>query len=92
MTDRATWLKALAGVRFGPGDAVEGRCPHCGREELHARYVADRESRLGYVLFWCEACVHGISVSRARAPEDAPIRPFGDPASTAGVPAFRRDE
>ncbi|MCO5998656.1 hypothetical protein [Actinoallomurus rhizosphaericola] len=92
MTDRATWLRTLAKVRAGPGDAVTGSCPNCACDRLHARYIADRESRLGYTLLWCDACLQGISVSRAKAPEDMPIWPLEDPASTVGVPDFQRKE
>jgi hypothetical protein len=92
MADRSAWLAALAAARIGPADSAEGQCPQCGREWLRARYIADQESRLGYVLFWCDACLHGISVSRVRAPQGAPIWSLDDPESTAGVPEFQRDE
>lgn len=92
MASRATWLRMLADAKIGTEDSAQGWCPNCGCEQLRARYIADPESRLGYALFWCTACLHGISVSRARAPEGVPVRPIGDPASTVGVPDFQREE
>jgi hypothetical protein len=96
MADREAWLKALARVAEGhdPDDdkAGSGPCPVCGRYRLQVRYIVDTSSRVGYALFWCDACLHGISVSRVRAPEGFRMWPIEDPASVAGVPDFTRDE
>lgn len=92
MADRAAWLKALAEARFGSGDKVCGACPRCGHEQVRARYIVDPASRVGYVLMWCDACLHGISVSRVRAPQVAPVWPLQAPESTRGVPEFHRVE
>jgi hypothetical protein len=92
MADREAWLKALARVAEGHGEAADSPCPVCGRDCLEVRYVVDDSSRVGYALFWCGACLHGISVSRVRAPEGVVTWPIGDPASVAGVPDFTRDD
>ena len=89
---REAWLKALARVAEGHGDAADSPCPVCGLDCLEVRYVIDDSSRVGYVLLWCGACLHGISVSRVRAPEGVATWPIGDPASVAGVPDFTRDD
>lgn len=92
MADREAWLKALALIT-GPGvQSTETPCPNCGHHTLEVRYIADPDTRIGYVLFWCGTCLHGIRVSRARVPEGEPILPLDDPASVAGVPDFVRDE
>ncbi|MCL2731843.1 MAG: hypothetical protein FWE15_17670 [Actinomycetia bacterium] len=92
MADRPGWLTALARITDRSGDPQGVPCPRCGRDELALRYVVDPDSRVGYVLFWCGACLHGISVSRARAPEGVPVRHFDDPAATEGVPDFIRED
>lgn len=93
MANRTAWLKTLIRVRWiGSGDSVAGDCPECGCDRLRGRYVVDRKSRIGFVILWCEACLHGIQVSRAGAPEGVPAWQLGDPASMVGVPDFRRVE
>ncbi|MFA7768707.1 hypothetical protein [Streptomyces sp. NRRL S-448] len=52
----------------------------------------DTNSRIGYALFWCAACLHGIAISRVRAPEGMPIWSIDDPGSTADVPEFIRHD
>ncbi|MDX2699060.1 hypothetical protein PV416_42535 [Streptomyces ipomoeae] len=91
MSDRTAWLKALS--RFNTGDKENTEpCPNCGRSQLRVQYLANMESRVGYALFWCDACLHGISVSRVQVPEGAPVRPIDDPESLADIPHFERIE
>ncbi|MER6418671.1 hypothetical protein [Streptomyces sp. NPDC001137] len=90
MGARAAWLAllpAMTGERQG-----QPSCPRCGHADLHARYIVDRETRIGYLLMWCSVCLHGISVSRVRANEGAEIRWFGDADALEGVPDFVRCE
>ncbi|BBA96304.1 hypothetical protein RVR_1543 [Actinacidiphila reveromycinica] len=54
------------------------------------RYIVDPDSRVGYGLLWCGACLCGITVSRVRAPDGAPTRALSDPEASAGVPDFVR--
>ncbi|MFI2430377.1 hypothetical protein [Streptomyces sp. NPDC018693] len=75
-----------------PGRASLGACPDCGQDRLQVRYIVHPDSRVGYVLLWCGACLHGISVSRVRAPEGMPTWSIDDPASVDGVPDFTRHE
>jgi hypothetical protein len=91
MGGRQAWLNSLVAARES-GDARHIPCPNCGRSELKIRYIVNSESRIGYVLFWCEACLHGISVSRVRAPEGIPTYALDDPESIAGVPKFTQLE
>lgn len=92
MTDRAAWLQALGQVADRQGEMDLVSCPDCSRDRLEVRYVVKPETRIGYVLLWCGACLHGISVSRVRAPEGAPAWSIDDPASVDGVPDFTRHE
>jgi hypothetical protein len=87
MGDRQAWLKSLAAARES-GETNRISCPNCGRSELKIRYIVDSESRIGYALFWCEACLHGVTVSRVRAPEGILTYALDDPTSTEGVPEF----
>ncbi|MFJ4616599.1 hypothetical protein [Streptomyces sp. NPDC088812] len=95
MADRARWLHALAELTDRLSAAAEkgsASCPHCGENRLEYRYVVDPESRIGYVLLWCGACLHGISVSRVKAPEGVPVRSMYAPYPTQGVPPFTRPD
>jgi len=92
MADREAWLKALALVADGLPVTGHGPCPDCGQDQLEVRYIVDANSRIGYALFWCGACLHGITVSRVRAPEGMPTWPIDDPGSTTGVPNFIRHD
>jgi len=91
MADRRAWLAALAHAADA-GGTTGFACPDCGREQLEVRYIVDAVSRMGYVLFWCGACLHGITVSRVRAPEAIPVWPIDDRRSLVGVPEFIRHE
>ncbi|WP_037671364.1 hypothetical protein [Streptomyces griseus] len=92
MTERDAWLKALARWSTASETDATAACPHCGRGEVRLRYVVDPDSRVGFALMWCDACGHGISVSRVRAPEGAPVRSIDDATATEGVPEFTRVE
>ncbi|WP_412077636.1 hypothetical protein ACLF6K_24955 [Streptomyces xanthophaeus] len=92
MADRGAWLRALGLVANGEQQTGIGPCPDCGQHQLELRYIADATSRIGYALFWCGACLHGITISRVRAPEGIRIWPIDDPRSTANVPDFIRHD
>ncbi|MGW2841421.1 hypothetical protein ACWCWD_26935 [Streptomyces sp. NPDC001493] len=90
MAKRAAWLRALGQVIDRSGDTSPVGCPDCGHHRLAVRYLVDPDSRTGYALFWCDSCLHGILVSRVRAPDGFPTWPLDDPASLDGVPEFTR--
>jgi hypothetical protein len=92
MAGRQAWLTVLARVIDGRRSMGIELCPNCERDQLEIRYVVDEKTRIGYLLFWCHACLHGITVSRVRAPEGVPVRGVGDPDATVGVPDFTRDD
>lgn len=92
VANRKAWLRALG--EFIDHKAGRGvyACVDCGQQGLNVRYVVKAESRVGYALFWCNACLHGISISRVRAPEGCPVWSIDDDQSLAGVPEFLRHE
>ncbi|MGO4630384.1 hypothetical protein AB4225_05485 [Streptomyces sp. 2RAF24] len=92
MADRAAWLQALGQVADRPGEMGSIVCPDCGQDRLEVRYIVKAETRIGYVLLWCGACLHGIYVSRVRAPEGVASWSIDDPVSLDGVPEFLRHE
>lgn len=92
MADRAAWLCVLGQVADHQGTASLGPCLDCAQDRLEIRYIVKPDSRVGYVLLWCGACLHGISVSRVRAPEGVPTWSIDDPVSIDGVPDFFRHE
>ncbi|MGW4646322.1 hypothetical protein [Kitasatospora sp. NPDC004289] len=90
MANHDTWVRTLGRVADLRGDPGSLPCPDCSRDRLAVRYVVDPGTRIGYGLLWCDACLHGISLSRLRAPDGAAIRSIHDPAATEGVPDFIR--
>jgi hypothetical protein len=92
MAGRQAWLAVLARVVDGRQSTGTGLCPNCDRDQLEIRYIVDEETRVGYLLFWCNACLHGITVSRVRAPKGMPTRVIGDPEAIVDVPDFTRDD
>jgi hypothetical protein len=51
-------------------------CPKCGNSSMDYQYVGDTTTRIGYLVIWCKACLHGIHMSRTKAPVNASILPF----------------
>ncbi len=92
MASRQVWLKCLAVVLSGGGDVQEAPCPDCGQKQLELRYIVEPDTRMGFALFWCNANLHGITVSRVQAPEGVPMRVMGAPEALEGVPEFTRHE
>ncbi|MFF3933594.1 hypothetical protein [Streptomyces hirsutus] len=92
MANRKIWLKVLTVIAEGGGEALRTPCPDCGQFQLELRYIVDAESRIGHALFWCNECLHGVTVSRVRAPKGIPTYTFGEPAAMEGVPNLIRHE
>jgi hypothetical protein len=87
---RSEWLTAFAQMLDASNRVAP--CPSCGNPELAARYVIDEGTRMGYALFWCNSCLEGITVSRAKAPSGVETRSFDDADPLEGVPRFTRIE
>lgn len=88
LSGRTNWLCVYAHFVADPNHRQTRSCPNCGQKNYGIRNIADPESRIGYALFWCESCLYGITVSRAKAPAGTRIWPIDDPASVADVPKF----
>lgn len=83
MNEQDEWLSPLAQVT--EPSAAHLSCPDCHNDSLNIRYVVGPSTRVGYVLFWCSSCLHGITVSRARAPEGVEVWPLDGPTSAEGT-------
>lgn len=88
MQRRDKWIVLIPSITAPEGELVP--CPHCGKAQLDYRYIIDPKTRLGYFLLWCNACLHGISVSRVKAPADVKARSMDDPRALADVPEYTR--
>lgn len=76
-------MRTIAGFIDG---RVDSPCPECGTVGLKLRYIGDPATRIGFNIFWCMNCFHGIHISRSKAPESADFRSFDDPNGMDGVP------
>ncbi|WP_040477307.1 hypothetical protein [Longispora albida] len=62
-------------------------CPLCAKGSVKFVYYGHAVTRIGYLWSWCDACLRGVSISRAAAPEHVPLVPFGS-ESGAGAPRY----
>ncbi|MFB5678419.1 hypothetical protein ACE3NQ_23475 [Paenibacillus terreus] len=69
------WIK-LSAVIADVQDTTNIECPNCHQFDVDYQYVGDIQSRTGFLDIWCNACLHGIHLSRTKAPEKASIIPF----------------
>jgi hypothetical protein len=68
-------------------------CPNCGHAAIHFQYVGDLRVRIGFLDIWCDSCIHGVHISRIRAPEHVSMISFEDGAEyKRTVPNFIRIE
>jgi hypothetical protein len=88
-SSRKVWIKVLASINDN-GDVGNTPCPDCEEHRLEVRYMTMAPDRMGYLLFWCWACLHGISASRVKAPEGLPLWDVTDPRALTDVPDFVR--
>lgn len=64
------WLIEVAAKISGKEcEAREIKCPHCNKKNIDYLYIGDKETRIGYLQVWCNNCLNGIYISRAKAPE-----------------------
>ena len=75
------------------GRAIDGSisdipCPSCSRQTLMLRYVVSLDSRIGYLVFWCDSCLRGLKVSRVEAPDGVAVRSLEDPSALEGLPSI----
>lgn len=91
------WVRIAAYIPDYVDNLSELLCPSCKQSRLDYIYCGDEESRVGYGLFWCNACQNGIHISRLLIPEVVPKRriiyfddPNGSKILEQLVPKFKR--
>lgn len=84
------WRDVLKVVASPVEDSELPFCPTCGQQRVDYMYIGDAETRIGYLVIWCPACLHGVRMSRVRAPAGVHFMTFTDPddAFVARVPTF----
>lgn len=83
------WVDVLTIVTSAVDDDNLPLCPRCGQQRVDYAYMGDSKSRIGFLVMWCDACRHGVRISRAKAPANVHFMPFSDRnAFAARVPTF----
>lgn len=67
------WLKVAIEIAKSLPEANTIKCPSCHQKAIDYQYIGNLQTRMGYMLIWCNVCFEGINMSRVRAPESAPI-------------------
>jgi len=62
-------------------DGKKGKCPACKTSTIRFQYVGDLSTRIGYLDIWCDSCLNGVHVSRAKVPENIEMLPFDTPSN-----------
>ncbi|MDR6226825.1 hypothetical protein [Desmospora profundinema] len=75
---RNEWYKLIGEIHDNLPDVPSLQCPHCGQKKVDFQYMGDPKTRIGFLVIWCNACLHGIHISRAIAPEQAKMLSFDD--------------
>ena len=86
-----TWLKVFGAIAKGSQSLEHATCPRCHAPELRAQFVASPTDLIGYAAMWCQNCLHGIWVSRAKVPDGWGYETFED-AEGGLIPSFIRIE
>lgn len=68
---RKEWMKIVSRIANNMVDIQQMQCPNCGKHKIEYLYVGDEKTRIGYLQIWCNECLKGIYISRAKAPENA---------------------
>ena len=68
---RETWMKILPKLIDNLANPQEIQCPNCGEHGVEYLYIGDEKTRIGYFQVWCNKCLKGIYISRAKAPANA---------------------
>lgn len=68
---REEWMKILPKLIDNLANPQEIQCPNCREYEVEYLYIGDEKTRIGYFQMWCNKCLKGIYVSRAKAPVNA---------------------
>lgn len=74
MTAWDDWIAAYEMVYVALPSRGDVPCPACGHSELRLVFTGDLDRAVGYASFWCEACLHGVVISRVPIPDGAVAR------------------
>lgn len=75
------WVRAFVALAAGDSPA----CPRCRQGVVHARFIGDPATRIGYALLWCDACRRGHRLSRLRVPENFELHGWDDDTALDGL-------
>lgn len=67
------------------------QCPSCGEHRAKYLYIGDEKTRIGYFQIWCNKCLKGIYISRAKASADARFVSF-DHDLNGTIPKYEIDD
>lgn len=84
-----TWNEVARVVARTSPDSCAMECPRCGRMTIRYQYVGDIESRIGFLMVWCDSCFHGTHLSRVKAPATVHMIPMD--AQGAVIPKYTLD-
>ncbi|WP_321387673.1 hypothetical protein [uncultured Enterococcus sp.] len=91
------WVQTAAFIPDYIDNLSALNCPSCGCSTLDYLYGGDRETRVGYGLFWCTTCKRGVHISRLYIPavvSENKVIYFDDPHGSEKqaqlVPEFKR--
>ena len=79
------WFKILLDIVDKKLDKALAKCPNCNQSAMDYQYIGDKETNIGYMLFWCNKCLNGIHVSRVVIPKDEYTVDFKD---NSNIPKF----
>jgi hypothetical protein len=85
------WLLQYSKISSSELAKSDCLCPECGARAIDFQYVGDVATRVGYFAMWCNSCLRGIHISRARAPENESMLSFKDPIEliTSRIPNYQ---
>ncbi len=88
---REKWMKILPKLTDNFVNPQEIQCPNCGEQEVEYLYIGNEKTRIGYFQIWCNNCLKGIYISRAKAPVNARFVSF-DHDLNGIIPKYEIDD
>lgn len=75
----AAWMDAFADITENLSTLADKSCPNGDARTLRAVFVGPPGLGAASGFFWCDTCLHGVSVSRMGVPAGADVIPIGQP-------------
>ena len=72
------WLRLTTMITTDSRENHNLICPKCQKNMIDYQYVGDLRSREGFLDLWCNSCLHGIHLSRTKAPANVSMLSFDD--------------